>query len=118
MPHNRGMDWIRLHKRMAIYLRDGFDCVWCRCVFPLPEHGHGLSLDHLEGEAHTPANLVTCCLPCNSERQDMLLEDWLAVLERRGHDVRDRLREVLARPLDMAEGLRLARKRRPRYTPC
>lgn len=114
MAHNRGMDWIRLHKRMAIYARDDFDCVWCRLVFPTPELGYGLQLDHLEDpHDHRPVNLVTSCQSGNSSRQDTPLEQWLRQLD---GGAWARVAERLRRPLDLDLGLRLARARRPSYT--
>jgi 5-methylcytosine-specific restriction endonuclease McrA len=59
--------------RFAIYARDGFDCVYCRMVFPIRYDGRGLTLDHViprwSGGAHTPDNLVTACVRCNCSAQ-------------------------------------------------
>lgn len=69
--NKHGSKWIRPEKRLAIYIRDGWDCVYCRTVFPL---GRDLTLDHIVprslGGGNDAANLVTCCLSCNSSRQD------------------------------------------------
>lgn len=66
--------WIRKSTRFAIYHRDGFDCVWCRGVFPPALDGVGLTLDHVVprylGGSHRPDNLVTSCLSCNAARQE------------------------------------------------
>ena len=106
--HTQGMNWIRRSLRFAIYARDSFDCVWCRCVFPVTEDGRGLSLDHVDGPANTPDNLVTCCHACNSSRKGTSLADWL-----RGRpDRRRRLAQALARPVDRALGLALDKARR------
>lgn len=67
----QGMNWIRKEKRLAIYLRDGLAC--CYCGSPV-EDGTRLTLDHIrpysQGGSNSPSNLVTCCLKCNSSRQD------------------------------------------------
>jgi len=69
----RSSSWIRRSTRLAVYARDGFDCVYCRSVFPLAYNGLGLTLDHIvsrsRGGTHEPTNLVTACLSCNSKRQ-------------------------------------------------
>jgi len=121
MPNNKGMDWIRLHKRMAIYLRDGFDCVWCRMVFPLDVNGYGLTLDHVYVDGcNENYNLVTCCLRCNSSRRRTSLKDWVEkVSERTGEaaqDISHRVLVALGEPLDLEEGRRLAQVRRPPKT--
>lgn len=120
MPHHKGGDWIRLSTRLAIYARDGFDCLWCRTVFPLDDTGMGLSLDHVVvGGGHRVTNLVTCCGECNSRRQDTGLDEWLARVERTTGvpvaELRARLEDAVRRPLDRAEGMRLAKLRRPGY---
>jgi hypothetical protein len=119
MPHNTGMDWIRLPKRFAVYFRDSFDCVWCRCVFPIDTKGHGLTLDHLDGsKGHDATNLVTCCHECNSTRQDLTLDEWYARLASEGHNVRGlklRVARLTRKPLNMYAGKWLASLRRPKY---
>ena len=121
MPHNTGMGWIRLHKRMAIYYRDHFDCVWCRGVFPIDTLGYGLTLDHLEGSSNEVINLVTCCHWCNTSRHDATLDEWIERLVERGHyasTVRKRLKRQISKPLITREGsIWLARQRRPKYKP-
>ncbi|MFQ5339924.1 MAG: HNH endonuclease [Anaerolineae bacterium] len=119
MPHNKGMDWIRLPKRLAIYHRDGFDCIWCRSVFPIDEMGYGLQLDHVYFRAGNEASdLVTCCPNCNSAKQQMSLVKWLERLSfETGEAVQDiayRMMVALDTPLNMREGRRLAELRRPK----
>jgi len=70
---NQGSKWIRRDKRLAIYLRDGFMCLYCGCDL----HGAdpaNLTLDHLNAKHsagnHHERNLVTACRSCNSSRQD------------------------------------------------
>ena len=63
------MNWITPHKRLAIYLRDGFACCYCGLAI---EDGVRLTLDHLRphasGGSNKETNLVTCCHTCNSSR--------------------------------------------------
>ena len=65
----QGMNWISQHKRLAIYMRDGFSCVWCGSTL---ESGITLSLDHVVCHCKTAnndeTNLVTCCKSCNDSR--------------------------------------------------
>jgi 5-methylcytosine-specific restriction endonuclease McrA len=63
--------WIRTDKRLAIYLRDEFRCVYCGADL----HGaapQDLTLDHVHpyslGGENEAANLVTACRRCNCSR--------------------------------------------------
>ena len=119
MPHCNG-SWIRLHKRLAVYARDYHDCVWCCTWFATSLDGWGLTLDHVDPEgSNEPENLVTCCWVCNSRKKRSPLAYWLGVLaECYGYDPREvmeRVGSATARPIDVDEGLRLARLRRPNY---
>lgn len=65
--------WITNERRLAIYLRDSFTCVWCLdslCHAAAEE----ITLDHIiprsKGGSHDSFNLVTSCRRCNSSRQD------------------------------------------------
>jgi hypothetical protein len=67
---------------------------------------------------HRTDNLITSCGDCNSLKQDRTLDEWLGLLALEGHDVelvRARVAAAVAKPLDMVEGVRLARIRRPKY---
>lgn len=69
--------WIIKSRRLAIYLRDGFACVYClRGV----EDGITLTLDHITPwvyfGSNKSSNLVTCCRRCNSKRGDSHLKDF------------------------------------------
>jgi 5-methylcytosine-specific restriction endonuclease McrA len=52
-------------RRLRIFERDRFRCVYCANVF----HAEDLTLDHVEprvkGGDHSDGNLVTCCKECN-----------------------------------------------------
>jgi hypothetical protein len=71
----QGMNWITKKKRLAIYLRDGMQCAYCKKGV---EDGIKLSLDHLKtfenGGTHNEANLVTCCSWCNTSRSNRSLK--------------------------------------------
>lgn len=61
--YKHGMNWIRQEKRLSIYMRDHFCCLYC---------GRGIeeeiimTLDHVKhfGGNHV-SNLVTACMDCN-----------------------------------------------------
>jgi 5-methylcytosine-specific restriction endonuclease McrA len=65
--------WIRREKRLAIYLRDKFHCVYCDADLHAAKPAD-VTLDHLiplsVGGAHEANNLVTSCRSCNSARQN------------------------------------------------
>jgi hypothetical protein len=64
-----GMNWISQEKRLAIYLRDGMCCVYCKAAV---ENGTQLTLDHIKphikGGSNHESNLVTACHFCNTSR--------------------------------------------------
>lgn len=69
----QGSHWIRPEKRLAIYLRDRFRCIYCLSDL----HGadpRDLTLDHVrchsDGGSNSESNLVLACRSCNSSRQD------------------------------------------------
>jgi hypothetical protein len=72
-----GGKWIRPEKRLAIYIRDGFQCAYCgrdlREAAPAD-----VTLDHLNcrthGGSNEATNLITACKSCNSSRGAR--EDW------------------------------------------
>lgn len=88
-----GMDWISRSTRMAIYHRDAFACLLCKT----PDD---LTLHHVDpkGGDH-PTNLATLCQTCNQGQE--------------GRDPRDTFPDDTSKPLDRAEGLRLAKARWP-----
>jgi len=88
--------WIRRDKRLAIYLRDRFQCIYCLRDL----HGaepFDVTLDHIvcqsDGGSNEASNLVTACRHCNCSRQDKPLERFA------GPETVDHVRRNLARPL-------------------
>lgn len=94
--------WIGETKREAIYQSDGRRCIYCGQV-----EGDGtesLTLDHLFpqklGGGHEATNMVTCCLSCNSAKQEVSVDRFLRTLERAGHpaaEIRHRIRLAVRR---------------------
>lgn len=104
-----GSSWIRPERRLAIYHRDGFKCVWCEAEGPL-------CLDHLwrpmAGKYdNRSSSLVTSCMTCNNRRTGRRLARWLRVLRAEGIDacpVVGRLRAQVGRKIDKQAGRTLA----------
>lgn len=68
-----GGGWIRPEKRLAIYLRDRFTCIYC--LRDLHDaNPFDVTLDHVacrsNGGHNHERNLITACRSCNSARQD------------------------------------------------
>jgi hypothetical protein len=112
----QGSKWIRLSTRLAIYFRDGFTCAYCGRS--ADTHGVQLTLDHIVacelGGDNSPSNLITCCVHCNSSKQHKTMTEWWAVLKVQGRNVRSvsaRIARLRRKPLDRAEGRRLAQVR-------
>lgn len=90
--------WIRVEKRLAIYLRDGFGCAYCgrdlRNAAPAD-----VTLDHLlprsAGGNNDATNLVTACRSCNSSRQDKPWVDYAT------GGARDRIEQLRHAPLNI-----------------
>ena len=71
--HQPTGQWIRADKRLAIYLRDRFLCLYClRDLHDAPPTD--ITLDHVraksDGGGNGEDNLVTACRTCNCSRQD------------------------------------------------
>jgi hypothetical protein len=118
---NSGGKWITRKRRMAIYHRDGFCCAYCN---EPAEQGTHLTLDHVKplehGGSHKSGNLVTCCLSCNSRKQDLTIRQWYRLLRSEGYNtdaIGRRVRRLQSRPLDVREGARLENLRRSRLKP-
>jgi len=110
---NNGSKWCRPARRLAIYARDAFTCVYCEA------QGGLLTLDHVTpvemGGSHHESNLVTACFRCNSAKQAKSLRSWLAYERARGvttDGIARRIRRACARPIDRSEGKRLEALRR------
>jgi 5-methylcytosine-specific restriction endonuclease McrA len=73
----RGSNWIRKEKRLAIYMRDGMRCVYCGKSYEKTL----LTLDHIKpvdsGGSNNKYNLITCCVSCNSKKQNIQMLDFL-----------------------------------------
>lgn len=71
--------WIREETRVALYIRDGWRCVYCEAS---AQDGACLTLDHLQpralGGTHEARNLVTACMPCNSFRRSLPIWQFVA----------------------------------------
>jgi 5-methylcytosine-specific restriction endonuclease McrA len=71
--NGHGSKWITVDRRLAIYIRDHFTCLYCgkdlSAVIP-----RDMGLDHLIARSadgsHHETNLVTACSACNFGRQD------------------------------------------------
>lgn len=64
-------------KRLPIFRRDGFRCVYCATVFAREQ----LTADHVQplvkqGD-HSSGNLVTACARCNTRKGQRAAWDWL-----------------------------------------
>lgn len=72
-PMNGGA-WITKERRLAIYMRDGFCCMYCGTDLQKLTDPKGMSLDHLMprvlGGNNESSNLITVCRSCNSSRND------------------------------------------------
>jgi 5-methylcytosine-specific restriction endonuclease McrA len=90
-------------------------CVYCGDTV---EDGATLTLDHVLarnlGGGNEATNLVTCCLSCNSSKQDLVMRDWTMVLRDRGVDTTElpkRIRRHTRRVLDMKAAKALMARR-------
>lgn len=113
MPHtkNGGSKWKWPPTRYAIYLRDGFTCVYC-------QSSNKLTLDHVipssAGGSDEPSNLVTCCKKCNDTKRDASLSWFSGYLESSGHDTSTllgRVHNALDQPINRKTGAAIAKSR-------
>ena len=93
------MDFMRTRTiREFIYAREGGICFYC--LRRIPNRAH--CLDHVvpraEGGSNSYRNLVSCCMDCNSRKNDRAAEDFLRELFREGRlsakDLTARLRAL------------------------
>lgn len=72
MPTTPWGKWIRPEKRLAIYLRDEFRCVYCDQNLANISDPRSITLDHIKtksrGGGNEAHNLITACRKCNSRR--------------------------------------------------
>jgi 5-methylcytosine-specific restriction endonuclease McrA len=103
-----GGGWIRAEKRLAIYLRDRFTCIYClRDLHDADPRD--ITLDHIKcrsrnGNDNHESNLITACRSCNSARQDKPLSRF-AGPETIKH-IRRNTRRSLKKYLVLAKDLR------------
>jgi 5-methylcytosine-specific restriction endonuclease McrA len=68
-------------KRLRIFERDAYQCVYCGQQFPVEE----LTIDHVEprvrGGDRSDGNLVTACRACNTLKAHRRLSDFLLAEE-------------------------------------
>ena len=88
--------WIRADKRLAIYLRDRFTCLYCLADLH-DAHPTDITLDHIvcraSGGGNGEGNLVTACRSCNCARQDKPLARFA------GRETRQHIRRNTRRSL-------------------
>ena len=100
-----GSKWIRRERRLAIYLRDEFRCVYC-------DHGlhhdrpENVTLDHIDpatpfGGDNRNENLVTACRTCNTAKGDMPVEFYVSTLHNAA-DVAARIERQRRAPINLA----------------
>lgn len=88
--------WCRPEKRLAIYLRDRFTCLYC--LRDLHDSDpRDITLDHLvpvsAGGTNHESNLVTACRACNCSRKDLPLHRFCGP-ETRAHIRRNTRRNL------------------------
>lgn len=77
----QGGKWITKERRLAIYIRDNFQCVYCGKLLKNAKPCD-VTLDHIiprsqtEKNDNTNGNLITACKSCNSARQDKSVEEY------------------------------------------
>lgn len=98
-----GSKWIRPDKRLAIYMRDGWRCVYCkknlRSVKPKYR-----TLDHVtpvaRGGSNAETNLVTACKACNDAKKDTTVGAFCVARRLDFIKVQTRVDVQRAQPLD------------------
>lgn len=106
-PAANGGKWLYPITRLAIYLRDGFQCAYClRNLADVPANQR--TVDHIvpvaNGGTNDPSNLCLACKNCNDRKQDK--PAWQFLWEEYNNDVsaylarRNRLIGLLQTPLN------------------
>ena len=100
-----GMNWINKWKRLAIYMRDGFQCCYCGRGIAIEtddaDESIRLTLDHLtpvngEKPNNHETNLITCCDDCNKMRGTAPWQEFAtAAAEVQGIDPQDLINHIL-----------------------
>ena len=113
-----GMNWIRKEKRLAIYLRDGLACAYCRDSV---ESGAELTLDHVIPHSHGGKNgadnLVTACRKCNSSRGNRSVEDFADAVSAylntgdTSDDIQLRIMYAVEKPINVSEAKLMIQRR-------
>jgi 5-methylcytosine-specific restriction endonuclease McrA len=98
--------WIRAEKRLAIYLRDAFLCIYCTRDLHDADP-RDVTLDHIkpkvDGGSNHETNLITACRACNCSRQDKPVSRF-ASPEARAH-IKRNTRRSLTKYLKLAKAL-------------
>jgi 5-methylcytosine-specific restriction endonuclease McrA len=110
--YKHGMNWIRQEKRLALYMRDNFSCLYCNKGIESDE-GMRLSLDHVKHfEGNHESNLVTACMDCNQAKSCWSLKSFLKKLPH-PERVMKRVERALATPIaELLVEARAIRKKR------
>jgi 5-methylcytosine-specific restriction endonuclease McrA len=108
-----GSKWLRPSKRIAIYARDGFCCLYCGDTV---EKGARLTVDHIvpsaDGGTNDADNLATCCMSCNAAKRDLSARDWRTYAAKKGIAFSwDAVRRQARKPLDRAAALKILTQR-------
>ena len=102
--NEHGAKWIRRSRRLALYLRDAFTCVYCGSSLQLAKPSD-ITLDHVDPREifgqplHINTNLVTACVPCNQGKGSLLLNEWIrepSTLERVQYATLAQVPQILA----------------------
>ena len=101
-----GSKWIRPEKRLAIYLRDEFRCVYCGRDLHRVDPQE-INLDHIKCRSHggqnDASNLVTSCKSCNCSRGNKKINEWADDATRRA--IRRQTKRSLKKPLALAKSI-------------
>jgi len=89
MAHNlKGSHWIRDERRIRIYMRDGWRCIYCREEVRRGDNRGKArypfrlaTLDHVRYGCNKSDNLVTPCKECNVARAQHPLERYCLTFE-------------------------------------